>query len=81
MHLVEHLDGIAEMKMIRPVDDLEFGIGPESIAEWPNTGIEIDEYIVAGGEYEADHIFRQRQFPRIEGLPSDERLRRRREAA
>ena len=74
MHFVEHLEAVAEMKMIRSVDDLEFGVGSEAIAEWPDAGVEVDEDIVAGGEYEAGYLLVQWEFSGIERLSSHERF-------
>ncbi len=80
MHLVEQLDGVAEVKMICPIDDLESRIESESFAEWSDTGFEIDEDIVASSEHEADRLLAERKLSGSEGLASDEGFRCGREA-
>lgn len=74
MHLVEHFEAVAEMKVIRSIDDFELGVGAQSIGERSDAGVEVNKDIIAGGEYQAAYFLRQREFSRIEGLSPHERF-------
>lgn len=79
VHFVEHLDSVAEMKMVGSFDDFEPRLLSEPIVKRSNARFEIDQHVVLGGQNERRDIGGEWKLFGIEGLPADEWLRGRRE--